>query len=266
MLFVSQARPLISSSANTVPESSQTAAPSHPLTNGTPALDDSTTPSSPLREQPQAAATGSAEDTSPRAAEEQSLESQMPALRSAVPSSLTDLVTSFESVKSKGMSISQLYATMVLICVTASQRMASIDQIQKILENGRATAPQASDADKPKYYIPRNPWPTPSYYTQTPLPLLDNPAIFSQLEVETLFYIFYFYPGSYKQYLAAQELKKQSWRFHIKYMTWFMRHSEPQAVTEDYEQGVYVYFDWEGSWCQRKKADFRFEYRYLSEE
>jgi len=66
--------------------------------------------------------------------------------------------------------------------------------------------------------------------------------------------------------MAAKELKRQSWRFHVKYMTWFQRHSEPQAITEEYEQGVYVYFDWEGSWCQRKKADFRFEYRYLSED
>lgn len=68
------------------------------------------------------------------------------------------------------------------------------------------------------------------------------------------------------RYLAAKELKRQSWRFHIKYLTWFQRHSEPQAITEEYEQGVYVYFDWEGSWCQRKKSDFRFEYRYLSED
>jgi CCR4-NOT transcription complex subunit 3 len=68
------------------------------------------------------------------------------------------------------------------------------------------------------------------------------------------------------RYMAAKELKRQSWRFHVKYMTWFQRHSEPQAITEEYEQGVYVYFDWEGSWCQRKKSDFRFEYRYLSED
>ena len=67
-------------------------------------------------------------------------------------------------------------------------------------------------------------------------------------------------------FLAAKELKRQSWRFHVKYLTWFQRHSEPQAITEEYEQGVYVYFDWEGSWCQRKKSDFRFEYRYLSED
>ena len=119
---------------------------------------------------------------------------------------------------------------------------------------------------RPKYYVPRNPYPTPAYYPQQPHPTLGSPAIFSQLDVETLFYIFYYLPGTYQQYLAAKELKRQSWRFHVKYLTWFQRHSEPQAITEDYEQGVYVYFDWEGSWCQRKKGDFRFEYRYLSED
>lgn len=31
------------------------------------------------------------------------------------------------------------------------------------------------------------------------------------------------------QYLAAKELKKQSWRYHKKYMTWFQRHEEPKV-------------------------------------
>jgi CCR4-NOT transcription complex subunit 3 len=137
---------------------------------------------------------------------------------------------------------------------------------------------------RPKYYVPRNPFQTAPYYPQQPHHLLQTPAIFAQLDVETLFWVFYYLPGTYQQYavishyyfclllmcfaryLAARELKRQSWRFHVKYLTWFQRHSEPQAITEEYEQGVYVYFDWEGSWCQRKKSDFRFEYRYLSED
>lgn len=60
------------------------------------------------------------------------------------------------------------------------------------------------------------------------------------------------------RYLAAKELKKQSWRFHKKYLTWFQRHDEPKVITEDYEQGTYIYFDYEGAWCQRKKTDFRY--------
>ncbi|KAJ7667668.1 Not1 N-terminal domain, CCR4-Not complex component-domain-containing protein [Mycena polygramma] len=165
----------------------------------------------------------------------------------AFPGSLSDLVVSFESVKQK-----------------AALRMANLDQVHKMLEGGYANVPQPQDTEKPKYYIPRNPYPTAAYYPQSPHPLLSTAAIYSQLDVETLFYVFYFLPGTYQQisdrYLAAKELKRQSWRFHVKYLTWFQRHSEPQAITEEYEQGVYC------SWCQRKKSDFRFEYRYLSED
>jgi len=168
---------------------------------------------------------------------------------SQLPNSLSDLVASFEGAKQK-----------------AAHRMTNLDQVHKVLEAGFGGIPQPLDTEKPKYYIPRNPYVTPPYYPQSPLDILSTPALFAQLDVETLFYVFYYLPGSYQQYLAAQELKKQSWRFHVKYLTWFQRHSEPQAITDEYEQGVYVYFDWEGSWCQRKKSDFRFEYRYLSED
>ena len=44
------------------------------------------------------------------------------------------------------------------------------------------------------------------------------------------------YQGTKAQYLAAKALKKQSWRFHTKYMMWFQRHEEPKTITEDYEQ------------------------------
>ncbi|KAG9015953.1 general negative regulator of transcription subunit 5 [Tulasnella sp. 427] len=169
--------------------------------------------------------------------------------RTNLPGSLGDLVSSFEAVKQK-----------------AAQRMANPDQMHKLLEVAMNGTPQPTDTEKPKYYVPRNQYNTPPYYPQTPLTILSSPALFAQLDVETLFYVFYFLPGTYQQYLAAQQLKNQSWRFHVKYLTWFQRHSEPQAITEEYEQGVYVYFDWEGSWCQRKKSDFRFEYRYLSED
>ncbi|TDL29808.1 hypothetical protein BD410DRAFT_736987 [Rickenella mellea] len=167
----------------------------------------------------------------------------------AFPGSLSDLVASFENVKQK-----------------APHRMTNLDQVHKLLEGGYSSMPQPQDTEKPKYYVPRNPYQSPPYYPQAPNPILSSPNLFSQLDIETLFYVFYYLPGTYAQYLAAKELKRQSWRFHVKYLTWFQRHSEPQAITEEYEQGVYVYFDWEGSWCQRKKSDFRFEYRYLSED
>lgn len=62
--------------------------------------------------------------------------------------------------------------------------------------------------------------------------------------------------GRYR-YLAAKELKRHSWRFHKKYLTWFQRLEEPKFISDEYEQGSYVYFDYESAWCQRKKEDFR---------
>ncbi|KAI0751309.1 Not1 N-terminal domain, CCR4-Not complex component-domain-containing protein [Daedaleopsis nitida] len=185
----------------------------------------------------------------PPSATPSQLPGQIQQRATAFPGSLSDLVMSFENVKQK-----------------APHRMSNLDQVHKLLQGSYSSMPQPQDTEKPKYYVPRNPIQTPSYYPQMPHPLLNTPGIFAQLDVETLFYVFYYHPGTYQQYLAAKELKRQSWRFHVKYLTWFQRHSEPQAITEEYEQGVYVYFDWEGSWCQRKKSDFRFEYRYLSED
>jgi CCR4-NOT transcription complex subunit 3 len=42
--------------------------------------------------------------------------------------------------------------------------------------------------------------------------------------------------GTKAQYLAAKALKKQSWRFHTKYMMWFQRHEEPKIINEEFEQ------------------------------
>ena len=67
------------------------------------------------------------------------------------------------------------------------------------------------------------------------------------------------------RWCAAEELKKQAWRFHKQYLTWFQRAASPTAVTDDYEQGPYTYFDWENVWCQRRKTDFRFEVGFYSD-
>ncbi len=42
--------------------------------------------------------------------------------------------------------------------------------------------------------------------------------------------------GTKAQYLSAKALKKQSWRFHTKYMMWFQRHEEPKTITDEFEQ------------------------------
>jgi CCR4-NOT transcription complex subunit 3 len=127
------------------------------------------------------------------------------------------------------------------------------------------TTPNAADNDRSRQYTPQNPYPTPASYPATPAAIFENPAVFEKLGTDCLFFIFYYMQGTYQQYLAARELKKQSWRFHKKYMTWFQRHEEPKITTDEYEQGTYVYFDYETGWCTRIKSDFRFEYSYLED-
>lgn len=71
---------------------------------------------------------------------------------------------------------------------------------------------------------------------QTQLPHSDTIDFFQRLATETLFFVFYYMEGTKAQYLAAKALKKQSWRFHTKYMMWFQRHEEPKIINEEYEQ------------------------------
>lgn len=133
-----------------------------------------------------------------------------------------------------------------------------------LLDNAIHHIPQPSDSERLRHYLPRNPCPTPSYYPQLPPPHLDSCDFFQRLSTETLFFIFYYLEGTKAQYLSAKVLKKQSWRFHTKYMMWFQRHEEPKTITDEYEQGTYIYFDYE-KWGQRKKEGFTFEYRYLED-
>lgn len=149
------------------------------------------------------------------------------------------------------------------------QRQHQLQQQQlfnlKMLETSMENMPEPMDTERPKAYIPQNPYPTPAYFPTVPPPIFENPATFERFDTDTLFFVFYYQQGTYQQYLASRELKNKSWRYHKKYLTWFQRHEEPKEITNDYEQGTYVYFDYEAGWCQRKKTEFTFEYRFLEE-
>ena len=70
---------------------------------------------------------------------------------------------------------------------------------------------------------------------------------------------------SFAPHASCSTPSAQSWRFHKKYLTWFQRHEEPTITNEEFEQGTYVYFDYETGWCQRIKSDFVFEYAFLED-
>lgn len=118
----------------------------------------------------------------------------------------------------------------------------------RVMETSWESRPFATDSDAPKLYKPKYKFPTPDYYPQTPLPIFENPTLYSRIDPDTLFYIFYYKQGTYQQYLAAKALKEQSWRFHKQYQTWFQRHEEPKTITDEFEQGTYRFFDYESTW------------------
>ncbi|KAK8473352.1 hypothetical protein PHAVU_001G109300 [Phaseolus vulgaris] len=148
----------------------------------------------------------------------------------------------------------------------------------QMLEAAHFKIPLPKDSERPRTYTPKHPTITPPSYPQVQSPIVNNPAFWERVGLEpfgtdTLFFAFYYQQNTYQQYLAAKELKKQSWRYHRKFNTWFQRHEEPKVATDEYEQGTYVYFDFQitndemqHGWCQRIKTEFTFEYNYLEDD
>ncbi|KAL2218398.1 Not1 N-terminal domain, CCR4-Not complex component-domain-containing protein [Thermoascus aurantiacus ATCC 26904] len=166
-----------------------------------------------------------------------------------LPPGLQDLIQSFEVTKNRATT-------------------NPTPSVQRLLTASLTTCPEPGDAEKPRHYKPQNPYNTPIYYPQEVLPILDDPRLYEtgRIDTDTLFYLFYYRQGTYHQYLAAKALKNQSWRFHKQYQTWFQRHEEPKTITEEFEQGTYRFFDYESTWMNRRKADFKFIYKYLEDD
>ena len=148
-----------------------------------------------------------------------------------LPTSLTDLLDSFEETKTRG------------------KASATNPLDPALLAASRATCPTPNDAERPLHARPLFPYAqTPSHYPQEPLGIFDDPRLYGRIDTDSLFYGFYYRQGTYQQFLAAKALKSQSWRFHKQYQTWFQRHEEPKNITEEYEQGTYRFFDYESTW------------------
>ena len=55
--------------------------------------------------------------------------------------------------------------------------------------------PEAADSERSRAYVPRNPYPTPNSFPQTPAAVFDSPATFEKFDTDTLFFIFYYQQG-----------------------------------------------------------------------
>ncbi|KAK3305383.1 Not1 N-terminal domain, CCR4-Not complex component-domain-containing protein [Chaetomium strumarium] len=164
-----------------------------------------------------------------------------------LPASLQDLVESYEVTRKRP----------ALLNNSATQRMQA---------SSEASKPGILDAEPPRNYQPDVKFHSHTRFPQEPLTIFDDPRLYTRIDPDTLFYVFYYKQGTYQQYLAAKALKDQSWRFHKQYQTWFQRHEEPKNITEEFEQGTYRFFDYESTWMNRRKADFKFAYKFLEDE
>jgi len=106
----------------------------------------------------------------------------------------------------------------------------------------------------------------PLTYPRHALAALENPKLFERLDIDALFFSFYYRQNTRWQLLAANELRRSHWRFHMKLGTWFARLEEPKSRSEDSETGAVIYFDFRigdnasdhssSGWCQRSKSEF----------
>lgn len=78
--------------------------------------------------------------------------------------------------------------------------------------------------------------------------------IFNMFDLDTLFFIFYHYQGTYEQFLAARELAKiRNWQFNKKDRCWYYKEIEklPPGMTKSEEES-WRYFDFKKSWLSRR--------------
>ncbi len=111
-----------------------------------------------------------------------------------LPSGLLDLLESFE--------VTQKCATNV-----------PLRSPQRMLSASLTSCPDTLDSLAPRLYKPKNPWVTPPHYPQELNTVFDDPQPYARIDLDILFYDFYYKQETYQQYLAMKALKVQSWSF-----------------------------------------------------
>ncbi|AGO12891.1 AaceriADL364Cp [[Ashbya] aceris (nom. inval.)] len=150
---------------------------------------------------------------------------------------------------------------------TMSERML------KQLESSLLNCPDSLDADTPHLYQhPLSlPHPTSIFFPSEPIRFVaagwnnDNTStkdiygktsmvqIMTKFDLDTLFFIFYHYQGTYDQFLAARELTIRGWIFNRVNRCWFYKEVEKLPPGMDQKEEVsWRYFDYQKSWLARR--------------
>jgi len=138
-----------------------------------------------------------------------------------------------------------------------------------MLESSFIGRPRCEDATRVRPYRPSNPYTHTTSNGRTVYPtrqtVMEDDVLLSKFPMDTLQLMFYYREGTATQAQAAEELKRQSWRFHKKFGLWMERSGEgPKATNPAFEFGSYNFFDL-NQWSTKTKSDFTFEYEYLDE-
>lgn len=90
---------------------------------------------------------------------------------------------------------------------------------------------------------PKNPVETPASYPQLKNMKLVHPNFFKKYDLMTLFFIFFYSPGSSQQYFAALELHNRNWKYHRQYQSWFHKVEEPKELGNEHDAPIFQYLD-----------------------
>jgi CCR4-NOT transcription complex subunit 3 len=151
-----------------------------------------------------------------------------------------------------------------------SSQLTDASTASRALDMGIRHAPQVADRSWDRRTRPRVPVKALDTFPTQPPTSLEDPRLYERMGAEALFFAFYFLQSSTAQLNAAVELQRCGWRFHKRFNTWFARLSAPRQMTEEYETGMYAYFDFHpehpddsGGFCQRVKENLTLEYEQL---
>lgn len=77
-------------------------------------------------------------------------------------------------------------------------------------------------------------------------------SAYKNLDLHTLFFVFYFQKVMYERFMAAKELKKRNWLFNKKHLIWLKIHEKSVGVQE------FLVFD-KKEWRVKKITNFEFD-------
>lgn len=103
-------------------------------------------------------------------------------------------------------------------------------------------APQANQKKlQQEVFTPKRYFPTSAMY--------NRQIHFQRMDIETLFFAFYFQQETYQQYLSALELKKRGWEYHTRFQTWLKKETVIEySRGKQQSRSKIVFFDFENEW------------------